>query len=64
MGQLQLVLMGIVLIYLMHNRPEGMFGHRKEPASPIRLQDRTQSKPAASAAATDGGRDQGGTDDE
>jgi len=64
MGQLQLVIMGVVLIYLMHNRPEGVFGHRKEPASPIRLQDRSHDQPKAQAAATDGGRDQGGNDDE
>jgi len=64
LDQLQLVFMGIVLIYLMHNRPEGIFGHRKEPASPIRLQDRVRQKPEAAAAATDGGQDQGGVDDE
>jgi branched-chain amino acid transport system permease protein len=35
--QLQLVIMGLVLIWLMHNRPEGLLGHRKETASSIEL---------------------------
>ena len=35
--QLQLVIMGLVLIYLMHNRPQGLLGHRKEPASSVPL---------------------------
>ena len=35
--QLQLVFMGVVLIWLMHNRPEGLLGHRTETASPITL---------------------------
>jgi len=35
--QLQLVVMGVVLIWLMHNRPEGMLGHRKETAAAIPL---------------------------
>jgi branched-chain amino acid transport system permease protein len=36
--QLQLVIMGLVLIYLMHNRPQGLLGHRKEPASGVPLE--------------------------
>jgi len=35
--QLQLVVMGVALIWLMHNRPEGMLGHRKETAAAIPL---------------------------
>jgi len=35
--QLQLVVMGVVLIWLMHNRPQGMLGHRKETAAAIPL---------------------------
>jgi len=62
LNQLQLVIMGLVLIYLMHNRPEGVFGHRKEPASPIRIQDRPRQQPKE--AATDGGRDRGSDGDE
>ncbi len=66
LDQLQFVIMGIVLIYLMHNRPEGVFGHRKEPASPINIQDRARarSQPESAATATDGGRDGEGATDE
>jgi branched-chain amino acid transport system permease protein len=65
MQQLQLVIMGLVLIYLMHNRPEGALGHRKEPASAIRLDRRRPSEAGGSPTATDGGHgDDGGTDDE
>jgi branched-chain amino acid transport system permease protein len=35
--QLQLVVMGVVLVWLMHNRPEGLLGHRKETAAAIPL---------------------------
>jgi branched-chain amino acid transport system permease protein len=35
--QLQLVAMGVVLIWLMQNRPEGLLGHRKEMAASIPL---------------------------
>jgi branched-chain amino acid transport system permease protein len=47
--QLQLVIMGLVLIYLMHNRPEGLLGHREETAASIPL-----GRPDL---ATDGGDD-------
>jgi branched-chain amino acid transport system permease protein len=57
--QLQLVFMGLVLIWLMHNRPEGMLGHRKETAAGIPL---TASR-ASGSARTDSG-DAGGGDDE
>jgi branched-chain amino acid transport system permease protein len=33
--------MGIVLILVMQYRPQGILGHRKEPASPIRLTRKT-----------------------
>jgi branched-chain amino acid transport system permease protein len=57
LNQLRLVFMGIVLIILMHNRPEGMLGHRKEPASPIQLARRKRSGAEGSpAAAADGGK--------
>ncbi len=48
--QLQLVIMGLVLIYLMHNRPEGLLGHRQETAATIPL-GRQQER------STDGGTD-------
>jgi branched-chain amino acid transport system permease protein len=62
LDQLQLVIMGLVLIYLMHNRPEGVLGHRKEPASPIQLRRRRGSGSEGPATATDSG--DGGADDE
>jgi branched-chain amino acid transport system permease protein len=52
--QLQLVFMGVVLIWLMHNRPEGMLGHRKETAAGIPL---TAGQANESRTATDGGTD-------
>ena len=61
--QLQLVFMGVVLIWLMHNRPEGLLGHRKETAAGIPL---TAQRAHDGPATTDGGaaRDGGGGDDE
>ena len=54
-NQLRLVIMGLVLIWLMHNRPEGMLGHRKETAASIDLTRPDQSGSADDAVATDGG---------
>jgi branched-chain amino acid transport system permease protein len=51
--QLQLVLMGLVLIWLMHNRPEGLLGHRKETAAAISLNRPGAGTPTAET--TDGG---------
>ena len=34
---LRFVLIGIVLIYIIQNRPEGLLGHRNEPASSVDL---------------------------
>ena len=65
--QLQLVIMGLVLIYLMHNRPQGLLGHRKEPASSVPL-DRPRRSAGeregggAPPAAADGGSGTGGED--
>jgi len=57
--QLQLFLMGIVLIVLMHRRPDGMLGHRKEAASSIPLtRPLKRSGGGDDAVATDGGEDQ------
>ena len=50
--QLQLVFMGVVLVWLMHNRPEGLLGHRKETAAGIPL---TTQQAGQSRAAPDGG---------
>jgi len=64
--QLQLVIMGLVLIYLMHNRPQGLLGHRKEPASSVpidRPRERAREREGGGTppAAADGGT---GTDPE
>ncbi|MFC7165695.1 branched-chain amino acid ABC transporter permease [Halospeciosus flavus] len=50
--QLQLVIMGLVLVWLMHNRPEGLLGHRKETAASIDLSSRTRG---TTPRAADGG---------
>jgi branched-chain amino acid transport system permease protein len=39
---LRLVLLGVVLIYVIQNRPEGLLGHRKEAASSVDLADRDE----------------------
>ena len=58
-SQLRLVIMGLVLIWLMHNRPEGMLGHRKETAASIDLSRPASSEPPGDgAAAADGGEKQ------
>lgn len=41
LSSLRVVLLGIVLIYLIQRRPEGLLGDRKEIASSIDLEDRT-----------------------
>jgi branched-chain amino acid transport system permease protein len=51
---LQPVFMGLVLIWFMHNRPEGMLGHRKEEAASVSLSK--QSRTGGAATAADGGR--------
>ncbi|MFB6108757.1 MAG: branched-chain amino acid ABC transporter permease [Haloplanus sp.] len=61
--QLQLVVMGLVLIWLMHNRPEGMLGHRKETAAsiPLTAASRPRREEATNAGAgADAGRSAGG----
>jgi branched-chain amino acid transport system permease protein len=63
--QLQLVIMGLILIYLMHNRPQGLLGHRKEPASSVPLDRPGRSSGEGKGrppAAADGGT--GGDADE
>jgi branched-chain amino acid transport system permease protein len=56
---LKFLVVGVVIVYLMQNRPEGLMGHRKDIASSIDLSDRPDT--------TDGGRmptDDGGDSDE
>jgi branched-chain amino acid transport system permease protein len=51
--QLQLVIMGVVLIWLMHNRPQGMLGHRKETAAAIPLSRRGGTGPESGSSEPD-----------
>jgi branched-chain amino acid transport system permease protein len=55
--ELRFVLLGVVLVYLMQNRPDGLLGHRKEVAASVDLMDRDGNRPR-DAAATDGGNDE------
>ncbi|MGQ3329735.1 MULTISPECIES: branched-chain amino acid ABC transporter permease [Halorubrum] len=57
-SQLRLVIMGVVLIWLMHNRPEGLLGHRKETASSVDLARPGSDGPTGNPAAADGGENQ------
>ncbi|MES3517597.1 MAG: branched-chain amino acid ABC transporter permease [Natronomonas sp.] len=52
---LQFVLLGLVIVVLMHRRPDGLLGHRKETASAVDLTD--GSRPTI-------GRTDGGNSDE
>jgi len=40
-SSLRIVLLGVVLVYLIQRRPEGLVGDRKETASTVDLEDRT-----------------------
>jgi len=61
---LQLVFMGLVLILVMQYRPQGILGHRKEPASPIRLTRKTPDAGGSPNAAADEGGTEGAVRDE
>ena len=54
--QLRFVLIGVLLVWLMQNRPEGLLGHRKEPAASVDLmRRRTGSDPPRGEPTADGG---------
>ena len=54
---LRFVLVGLVLVILMQNRPTGLLGHRKEVAASIDLFDREEhTGESAGTPAADGGR--------
>jgi branched-chain amino acid transport system permease protein len=53
--QLQLIVMGLVLIFLMHRRPQGMLGHRKENAASVDLNRTPEEVRGRPPAAADGG---------
>jgi branched-chain amino acid transport system permease protein len=55
---LKFIFLGSVLVYMMQNRPNGLLGHRKEPAASVDLSERPprESGPAGSPdVAADGG---------
>ena len=55
-ANLRFVLLGIVLIYVMQNRSDGLLGHRKEVAASVDLTERSgQSGRSGGTATTDGG---------
>jgi branched-chain amino acid transport system permease protein len=63
--QLRFVLIGVLLVWLMQNRPDGLLGHRKEPAASVDLTRRsTDAGPRPGDPAADGGRQSGGEGDE
>ena len=51
---LRFVLVGVVLVYLMQNRPQGLLGHRKEPAAAVDL-SRRAPETGTTAGRADGG---------
>jgi len=56
--QLRFVFVGVLLVYLVQRRPEGLLGYRKETASTVDLTERgrpNRGAPAADGPATDGG---------
>jgi branched-chain amino acid transport system permease protein len=59
---LQLVIMGVVLVFVLQNRPEGLMGHRKEEAASVSLSRRPEKRGDANRFAADGGHatDDGG----
>ena len=54
-SSLRFVLIGVLLVYLMHNRPDGILGHRKEDAAAVNLLERSSKPPKSGAAVADGG---------
>jgi branched-chain amino acid transport system permease protein len=51
---LKFIVVGIVIVWLMQNRPEGLMGHRKEIASSINLSERPKTS-EGNVTAADGG---------
>ncbi|PSP85210.1 branched-chain amino acid ABC transporter permease [Halobacteriales archaeon QS_1_68_17] len=49
---LRFILLGVLIVYMMQNRPDGLFGHRKEVAAGVDL--RRPDRDTGAGAATDG----------
>ncbi|EMA46452.1 branched-chain amino acid ABC transporter permease [Halobiforma nitratireducens] len=58
LANVRFILFGVILILLMIYRPDGLLGHRSEPASPLHLS--AEQSPADSRSAKRGGDDDGG----
>ena len=54
-SSLKFVFVGIVIVWLMQNRPAGLMGHRKEIASSVDLSERPETGGGGGVAASDGG---------
>ncbi|GGL53920.1 branched-chain amino acid ABC transporter permease [Halocalculus aciditolerans] len=56
-GPIRLILTGVVLVVLMHRRPDGLLGHRQEPAAAVNILgdrgDESRSTTTGEALATD-----------
>jgi len=52
---LKFIFVGIVIVWLMQNRPEGMLGHRKEIASSVDLSERPETAGDDGVATSNGG---------
>ena len=52
---LKFIFVGIVIVWLMQNRPEGMLGHRKEIAASVDLSERPETGDDGGIAASNGG---------
>jgi branched-chain amino acid transport system permease protein len=53
----RIIALGVVLVWLMKRRPDGLFGHRKETAAAIPLAGRPGGNATAEDRATGGGED-------
>jgi ABC-type branched-subunit amino acid transport system permease subunit len=59
-SSLRYVLVGVVLVYIVQNRPEGLLGHRKEPAATIDLMERDAPPEGRATADGSGAINEGG----
>ncbi|RJS97626.1 branched-chain amino acid ABC transporter permease [Halococcus sp. IIIV-5B] len=59
-ASLRFVLLGVVLVYLMQNRPDGLLGHRTEPAAAVSLARPTPDDESTAAHADGGPRTEEG----
>jgi branched-chain amino acid transport system permease protein len=63
-SSLRFVAIGVLLVYLMHNRPDGILGHRKEDAAAVNLLERSTMPPGSGEPSMADGPGDGGESDE